>query len=131
MSFPGIAAGKRRPSPVDFYLYLSRLNQQNFMSRLHNSLSKFVRPPTELGGVSSFVPSQLLSRNISLRYTRTCVRPGPLLVVPTACVPLRSGDGNVRHYANGPGRGMPLGGFSLGQQQQKGDALKEYVRGFL
>ena len=49
-------------------------------------------------------------------------------MVPTACVPLRSGFGNVRHYANLPG-GIPQGFPGLGQQQQKGDALKEYVRG--
>jgi hypothetical protein len=81
-----------------------------------NSLSKFTRP------------SQFLLRNFS-----TCIRAGPSLVVPTACVPFRSGFGNVRHYANPPGGGIPGGGFpgfSLGQQQQKGDALKEYVRFF-
>ena len=88
-------------------------------------LSKFARP--QIGRSSSFVPSQLLSRNINLRYTRTCVRPAPLLVVPTACVPLRSGFGNVRHYATS---GIPFNFPGLGQQQQKGDALKEYVRGF-
>ena len=98
------------------------------MSRSLNSLSKFARPQSEIGCLSSFGPSQLLPRNINLRYTRTCVRPGPLLVVPTACVPLRSGFGNVRHYANFPG-GLPQGFPGLGQQQQKGDALKEYVRG--
>ena len=101
------------------------------MSRSLNSLSKFARPQNEIGCPSSFVPSKLLSRNINLRYTRTGVRPGPLLVVPTACVPLRSGFGNVRHYAN---YGMPQnfpGLNGLGQQQQKGDALKEYVHDFL
>lgn len=79
--------------------------------------------------------SRLLSRNISVRYTRTsCVRSGPLLVAPTACVSsptLRNGFGNIRHYANPPGGGIPGGGFpgfSLGQQPQKGDALKDYVR---
>ena len=95
------------------------------MSRSLSSLSKLARPQSEFG---SFVPLQLLSRNFNLRYTRTCVRPGPLLVVPTACVPLRSGFGNVRHYANGIPHNFP--GLNLGQQQQKGDALKEYVRGF-
>jgi hypothetical protein len=100
------------------------------MSRSLNSLSKHARPRSEIGWPSSFVPSQLLSRNINLRYTRTCVRRGPLLVVPTACVPLRSGLGNIRHYANFPGGGMPQGFPGLGQQQQKGDALKEYVCGF-
>jgi len=100
------------------------------MSRSLNSLSKFARPQNEIGCTSSFVPSLLLPRNINLRYTRTCVRPGPLLVVPTAYVPLQSVLGNVRHYANFPGGGMPQGFPGLGQQQQKGDALKEYVRGF-
>ena len=99
------------------------------MSRSLYSVSKFVRPQSEIGRLSSFVPSQLLPRNIGLRYTRTSVRPGPLLVVPTACVPLRSSFGNIRHYANFPG-GMPQGFPGLGQQQQKGDALKEYVRSF-
>ena len=100
------------------------------MSRSLNSLSKFARPHTEIGCSSSFGPSQLLPtrRNISHLYTRTCIRPGPLLVVPTACVPLRSGFGNVRQYANFPGGGLPQGFPGLGQQQQKGDALKEYVR---
>ena len=97
------------------------------MSRSLNSLSKFARPQSEIRCLSSFAPSQLLLKNINLRYTRTCVRPGPLLVVPTACVPLRSGFGNVRHYANFPGGGLPQGFPGLGQQQQKGDALKEYV----
>ena len=95
------------------------------MSRSLNSLSKLAQPQSKFG---SFVPSQLLSRNISLRYIRTCVRPGPLLVVPTACVPLRSGFGSIRHYANGIPHNFP--GLNLGQPQQKGDALKEYVRGF-
>ena len=99
------------------------------MSRSLNSLSKYARPRSEIGRPSSFVPSQLPPRNVNLRYTRTCVRP-PLLVVPTACVPLRSGLGNIRHYANFPGGGMPQGFPGLGQQQQKGDALKEYVCGF-
>jgi hypothetical protein len=99
------------------------------MSRSLNSLSKFARPQSEIGCHSSFVPTQLLPRNISLRDTRTCVRSGRLLVIPTACVPLRSGFGNVRHYANFPG-GIPQGFPGLGQQQQKGDALKEYVRSF-
>lgn len=37
--------------------------------------------------------------------------------------------GSVRTYAQGPGGGMPGGfpGFSMGQQRQKGDALKEFV----
>ena len=99
------------------------------MSRSLYSVSKFVRPQSEIGRPSSFAPSQLLPRNIGLRYTRTSVRPGPLLVVPTACVPLRSSFGSIRHYANFPG-GMPQGFPGLGQQQQKGDALKEYVRSF-
>ena len=97
------------------------------MSRSLNSLSKFARPQSEVG---SFLPSQLLPRNICLRYSRTCIRAGPLLAIPnSACVPLRSGFGNIRHYANFPG-GLPQGFPGLGQQQQKGDALKEYVRVF-
>ena len=100
------------------------------MSRSLNSLSKFARPQSEIGCLSSLVSSQLLSRNVCLRYTRLCVRSEPLLVIPTACVPLRSSLGNVRHYANFPGGGMPQGFPFLGQQQQKGDALKEYVRSF-
>ena len=96
------------------------------MSRSLNSLSNFARPQSEVG---SFLPSQLLPRNICLRYSRISIRSGPLLAIPTACVPLRSGFGNIRHYANFPG-GLPQGFPGLGQQQQKGDALKEYVRGF-
>jgi hypothetical protein len=95
-------------------------------------LLKSVRPSIPIAHVSPFLPSQSLSRNITLRYTRTCVRP-PLLVVPRACVALQGGFGNVRHYANPPEGGMPRGfsAFNLGQQPQKGDALKEYVRVFL
>ena len=104
------------------------LSLRRIMSRLLTSLPKFAHPPSEIWSTSSFV------RRFSVQYARTCVRPGPLLVVPTACVP-RSGFRHARHYANAPGGGggMPGGGFpgfSLGQQQQKGDALKDYVRGF-
>jgi hypothetical protein len=116
----------RKISDLFLFSFLFNTYKHTFMSRSLNSLSKFVRPQSDIVRPSSFLPSQLLPRNISLRYTRTCVRPGPLLVVPTACVPLRSGFGNVRHYANFPG-GFPQGFPGLGQQQQKGDALKEYV----
>ncbi|KAH9479148.1 Heat shock protein 78, mitochondrial [Psilocybe cubensis] len=68
-----------------------------------------------------------------LLYSRTRTRPGPLLLVPSACVSLpRSGVlQNLRHYAIGPGGGGPGGGggfpgFSFGQPQAKGEALKEY-----
>jgi hypothetical protein len=80
--------------------------------------------------LSSLSTSQHTTRRSGLQYARTRTRPGPLLVVPSACVALRGGVQSLRGYANGAGGGGGKGfpGFSLGPQHQKGEALKEYVR---
>lgn len=99
------------------------------MSRILASTKLFSRfSPTVTKGFDSISQSS----RTALQYARTRTRPGPLILVPSACIALRTG---LRHYANGP-RGPPGGGaggggfpgFSLGPQHQKGDALKEYVR---
>ncbi|KAF9038696.1 P-loop containing nucleoside triphosphate hydrolase protein [Panaeolus papilionaceus] len=68
------------------------------------------------------------TRDLNQLYVKTRRIPGPLLLVPTACVALRGGFQSYR-YASGPGGGAGGGGFpgfSMGPQHQKGDALKEY-----
>ncbi|PPR01557.1 hypothetical protein CVT24_005883 [Panaeolus cyanescens] len=76
---------------------------------------------------SSLRPTQ--ARGLNQQYVRTRSTPGPLLLVPTACVALRGGFQSYR-YASGPGGGSGGGGgfpgFSMGPQHQKGEALKEY-----
>jgi len=64
------------------------------------------------------------------------IRPvgGRLLLVPSACVAVRGSLQSlqtIRRYASGPPGGKSPGGFpgfSMGQQSQKGETLKEYVR---
>ncbi|KIM39539.1 hypothetical protein M413DRAFT_447019 [Hebeloma cylindrosporum] len=98
------------------------------MSRVFASTKSFSRlPPIATANVAQ-------SSRTVVQYARTRMRPGPLILVPSAYIALRTGFQSPRHYANGP-RGPPGGGagggggfpgFSLGQQHQKGDALKEY-----
>ena len=84
----------------------------------------------------TFIPKLTGTRHAfstSTRYARTRTRPGPLLVVPTACVAIpRPPHAASRYYSNGigGGGGPPKGGFpsfTMGPQHQKGEALKEYV----
>jgi len=103
------------------------------MSRFLSTSSKLAQAPSTRVRLLSNASTLSSSRNEILRYTRTRARSGPFLLVPTACISIPNGflNGIARSYSTGPGGGQGGGGFpgfSLGQQHQKGDALKQYVR---
>ncbi|KAF8194661.1 P-loop containing nucleoside triphosphate hydrolase protein [Pholiota molesta] len=95
------------------------------------SLRPAAAPHTSMFQRTRLLSSLSINKSLTrtgLQYARTRTHPGPLLVVPSACVALRGGVQSLRGYANGAGGGGGKGfpGFSLGPQHQKGEALKEY-----
>jgi hypothetical protein len=117
---------------------IRNISRSSHQSHLRPPLMLLSPPPTLTRNSIPKLTGTRHAFSTSTRYARTRTHPGPLLVVPSACVAIpRLPHAVSRCYSNGiggGGGGPPKGGFpsfSLGPQHQKGEALKEYVsRGF-
>jgi len=96
------------------------------MSRVLGTLKAVKRRPSSAVGT--------YPTSFSASYARTRPVGGRVLLVPSACITLKGSPQSLqttRHYASGPPGGKGPGGFpgfSMGQQAQKGETLKEYVK---